>query len=344
MKIATSHNLLLFLIIIEVLFSSCTEDENNTSVNLGREILVGLQISPSLEYDSQPLSRATSQEEGLYAVNVFWRKNNSNFQPYATGLFDDISDLSIGLIEGYIYRFDCLFLKKDELCFNDGGRYGLPFSATVQGQVDAIVTNKLVISINPLNENRTFHQHIYSGATHLKADSISERPTDIHRFYGSATLDLIKSVPATENTRPMENVSIELKRAYYTLQFTAESLSEGDSIRIETGGAKAFHIEHDGASPTLSSEERLFSLKNVASIQNGSINPTEVLPINIYYRPRDAEEWTGIIEGQITIQRNKRNLIKIVNIDKHYNGQTSVSFEGDNNDLAPTEEESQEVG
>ena len=72
---------------------------------------------------------------------------------------------------------------------------------------------------------------------------------------------------------------------------------------------------------------------------------TENLPINVYYRPKNAEEWTSIISNQsITIQRNKKNLIKIINIDKHYDENTSISFEGDNTDLDPTEEEHQNIG
>ncbi len=157
MKIADTHSLFIALIWM-ILFSSCSDENNTPDIN-GKEIWIGLQIGPSLEYDSQPLSRATVQETGIYAVNVFWKKG-STFQPYATGLFEDISDISIGLIEGYIYRFDCTFLKKNELPYNNNGYFGLPFSITTDKRVDAAVTNKLVISINPLNENQNFHQHI----------------------------------------------------------------------------------------------------------------------------------------------------------------------------------------
>ena len=234
MKIADTHSLFIALIWM-ILFSSCSDENNTPDIN-GKEIWIGLQIGPSLEYDSQLLSRATVQEAGIYAVNVFWKKG-STFQPYATGLFEDISDISIGLIEGYIYRFDCTFLKKNELPYNNNGYFGLPFSITTDKRVDASVTNKLVISINPLNENQNFHQHIYKGAMHLKADNISERPIDTHRFYGSATLDLINADPVTEGNRPVKFVSIELKRAYYTLRFAAENLSIGDSIKVETSNA-----------------------------------------------------------------------------------------------------------
>lgn len=159
-------------------------------------------------------------------------------------------------------------------------------------------------------------------------------------------MTLINADPVTEGNRPAKFVSIELKRAYYTLRFAAENLSIGDSIKVETSNAKAFLIECTDATTSFSmSEERLFSLQNVANIGNGNINATENLPINVYYRPKNAEEWTSIISNQsITIQRNKKNLIKIINIDKHYDENTSISFEGDNTDLDPTEEEHQNIG
>lgn len=334
MRTLRLHNLLSLLLLLIVLFSACTQEEDNMTT--GKVIQVGLQVNPSLEHDFQPLSRAVALENGLYAINVLWKKNNA-FQPYATGLFNDISNVNIGLIEGYTYRFDCTFLKNDELCYNADGYYGLPFATTAERGINAVVTNKLTVSINPLNENKTFHQHIYKGAMHLKADSISERPTNIHRFYGSKTLDLTNvSAPPVAGSEKI--ISIELKRAYYTLQFKAENLSEGDSVRIETTDAQPFYIKCENTS-TSQSEERLFSLRDIASIWTGGINSEETLPINVYFRPKDAEAWTPIIENQsIKVQRNNRNRIKIINIDKHYKGDTSVSFEGDSDQLDPTEE------
>ena len=60
MKIADTHSLFIALIWM-ILFSSCSDENNTPDIN-GKEIWIGLQIGPSLEYDSQPLSRATVQE------------------------------------------------------------------------------------------------------------------------------------------------------------------------------------------------------------------------------------------------------------------------------------------
>lgn len=344
MKIAIIYKLSI-LIAWTIILSSCVKQEDNILTN-NKEIIVGLQITPTLEHDSRPLSKALATEDGIYAVNVFWKKGSS-YLPYATGLFDNISNISIGLIEGYLYRFDCTYINRNELYSRDGKVYGLPFSITPNKDIDAIITNKLTVSINPLNENTMFHQHIYKGATHIKADSISERPANTYRFYGSNTIDLTTAPPIVGDNRPMETISIELKRAYYTLQFAAENLSVGDSIRVETTNAKPFIIINNSSSDKLSnSEERLLSLANIVSnpSSDGNINKQETLPINIYYRPKDAIKWTWIIKNQsVTAKRNIRNLITIKNIDQHYEGQTSISFEGSNSDLNPSDREEQTI-
>lgn len=344
MKTAAIYKLSILIAWTLILFS-CAKQENNILTN-SKEIIVGLQITPTIEQDSRPLSRASITEDGIYAVNVFWKKGSS-YLPYATGLFDNINNISIGLIEGYLYRFDCTFLNINELYSRDREVYGLPFSITPNKEIDATVTNKLTISINPLNENTMFHQHIYKGATHIKADSISERPANTYRFYGSNTIDLTTAAPIADNNRPIATISIELKRAYYTLQFAAENLSEGDSIRVETTNAKPFIIINNNSSnKPPCSEERLLSLANIVSNPSwgGNINEQETLPINIYYRPKDATEWTWIIKNQsITAKRNIRNLVTIRNIDQHYKGQTSISFEGNNSDFNPSDQEEQTI-
>ena len=55
MKIADTHSLFIALIWM-ILFSSCSDENNTPDIN-GKEIWIGLQIGPSLEYDSQPGKR-----------------------------------------------------------------------------------------------------------------------------------------------------------------------------------------------------------------------------------------------------------------------------------------------
>ena len=305
---------------------------------VGKEVNVNLQISPALENEEQPLERAVGiTDPGLYAINVFWKSQNANssYLPYASGLFDNTSNINIGLIEGYTYRFDCSYLAENELPFhqewNDTIYYGLPFSQSSKGFVDGRVNNKLVISISPLSENTSFYQHLYKGRTQIKADSISTHP-NVKRFYGSSTLDFRVA------NDPYPHLSIQLKRAYYSLQFKTEDIAEGDSVRIESTDIAPFLLLH---SPNNVSESdiRLISMNEISNYYSGAINPTENIPLSIYFRGSGDEEWRSIIKQTITVQRNKKNVIRIVNINR-YISNADISFEDD----STLEEEGQEIG
>lgn len=315
------------------LLISCEKNENKPYIDadplfpVGKEINVSLKITPSLEQEEEPLSRVgATPSTGLYAVNVFWKgKGLKNYQPYASGLFDDISQVNIGLIEGYLYRFDCGFLAGGELPYqeerNDTLFYGLPFSRSAQGNVDGYVTNKLYISINTLNVNDSFHQGIYKGKTQIKQDSLSVHPAS-QRFYGSSELDF------QEVTTNHPSVDLLLKPAYYTLKFTTDELAEGDSIKILSKDMAPCYLLHSPGGKS-ESEERLLCLEEIAGTYNGQIKDEENIPLYVYYRPATKEQWYTIFEGPtIQMKRYKKNIIRIVNIG-HYVSDANITFEKD---------------
>lgn len=332
----------IFLLLSSFLISSCNEEE--TSLVAKDEIIIAqLKISPSIEYEEDPLSRAepiSNLDAGIYAINVFWKgKAITSYQPYASGLFDNISNVKIGLIVGYEYRFDCMFLAQNELPYSEDGKYGCPFSLTKEGLVDAAVTNKLKLSINPLSENKEFHQLIYDGATQVASDSIDQHPTNQHRYYGCGTIDFQTATPTA---------SIELKRAYYTLRFTTNNeLKENDSIKIITNNTDPFYITHSETLPH-TSDKRLLAMKVVSNMQKwgwkGEINDVDPMTVSVFYRSAKATQWTLVLEDiQINLQRNKNNILKLVNIDTETQGNGSLSFgEGETGGL-PNEDNNLEL-
>lgn len=331
------------LIILTLLATSCESGNNEPAVDstpffpVGKEFNVSLNIAPFLEVDEQPLGRSvTFLPGGLYAVNVFWRgKGITSFQPYASGLFDNPYEVEIGLIEGYTYRFDCSFLNYKECPYykieNNIPLYGLPFSCSPQKETDGRITNDLLVSINPLNINQSFYQHIYKGEMLMDQDSTSTRPT-VKRFFGSQQLEF-------QNPGTSTSVSISLKRAYYTLQFTTNELNSGDSIKIEATDISPLYLLYspDGTSK---SEERIISMHDISDYYTARLKEEETVEFTISYRPADEEEWYNIYAGQsIKMKRNKKNIVKITKIDKHTSDAT-ISFGED----AEMEEAEQEIG
>lgn len=331
------------LILIFLTFSiiSCESSKNEPEVNstpsfpVGREFNVSLNIAPFLEVAEQPLSRSTSMvADGIYAVNVFWKgKGLTSFQPYASGLFDNPYRVEIGLIEGYVYRFDCSFLGyKDRPYYtiqSDSILYGLPFSSTLQKEVNGLVNNDLKISINPLNINGAFHQHIYKGEMHIKCDSTSTHPT-VKRFFGSEQLDF-------SNPNMNTSVSMTLKRAYYSIQFVTDELAPGDSIKIKAADVAPFYLLYskDGTSRT---EERIISMYDISDYYTAKLKEEETIAFTISYRPANEEKWYSLYTNQsIKMKRNKKNIIKIVKIDEHI-GDATISF-GEEAEMEESEQE-----
>ena len=92
----------------ELLSKEQEENEQETytiSFDLGGEF-----ISTS----ETPLSRTEVISKKIYGINVYYKKDdNSPYQNYAYGLFDNIEDMTISLIGGYKYKFECSMVKND---------------------------------------------------------------------------------------------------------------------------------------------------------------------------------------------------------------------------------------
>lgn len=322
---------------------SCENSKSESEISsaplypVGREYKVSLNIAPFLEIGEEPLGRAsTPLPGGLYAVNVFWKgKGITSFQPYASGLFGNPHRVEIGLIEGYVYRFDCSFLGSEELPYyetrNDSTLYGLPFSCSPQKAVDGFVKDDLLISLNPLNINQSFFQHIYKGEMQITEKNKSTHPT-VKRYFGSQQLEFLS--PATN-----PSVSITLKRAYYSMQFTTNELSPGDSVRIEAKDISPMYLLHSN-NGTSKTEERLISMYDISDYYTARLKEDETISFTISYRPANEEEWHPLFSEQnIKMKRNKKNIVNIVKINKH-TGEAAISFD-ENTEM---EEAGQEIG
>lgn len=338
----TSFALSLIVLIIvscnsdEILNHSIVPEETTTSQ-------VSLCIAPTIEQSDMPMTRTNTAHHGLYAINVFWQgKGLTSYQPYVSGLFDNVSQIEISLIDGYQYRFDCSFLGEDELPYyiiEDGlAKYGRPFSMTKKGDVYAPVTNKLIVSLAPFDNNAQFYQGIYWGNTETEEGKVLSYPSN-HRYYGSSTIDL------TQTTESYVTVNIELKRAYCNLMFESKDIPLGDKIEITLPGAdRPFSITGTGGEGIRQSEERLLALYKTADSWGGKINASEQSAITVQYYSSKAQEWRFIYQNapNITLKRNKRNIVKFVNIDQA-NGEGNISIDEGEVAGAPTDPEYQEI-
>ena len=189
-----------------------TNQETYTiSFNLGGEF-----ISTS----ETPLSRTEVAPKKIYGINVYYKKDGeTNYQNYAYGLFDNIEDMTISLIGGYKYKFECSMVKNDaDTLYHQGNRYYAPFYRDYGSSSYYSITleNKFNISTT----SNTYIRGLQHGTTSIKSykwgDKVSYPKTD--RFYG----ELTDYVPTKDGI-----ANIDLKRTAFGLKFIATPPVDG---------------------------------------------------------------------------------------------------------------------
>ncbi|MBO5984947.1 MAG: hypothetical protein J6P90_08015, partial [Rikenellaceae bacterium] len=182
--------------------SDVVPDEPETyTVNLG-------WAGEILDVSYEPMTRATTDD--LYGIQVYSLPKSvepiydSDWNPYAYGLFDDPSNITITLAGGYKYRFVASMVKdgKNRITkYNYNGEYFTPFSSTLDNKFYYEITHKL----NNLDDGGAYLGEVGSN----KYYSIP----NIERFYG----ELNNYIPEESNT----NAKIDMKRTSFGAKFVA---------------------------------------------------------------------------------------------------------------------------
>lgn len=201
----------------ELLSKEQEENEQETytiSFDLGGEF-----ISTS----ETPLSRTEVISKKIYGINVYYKKDdNSSYQNYAYGLFDNIEDMTISLIGGYKYKFECSMVKNDvdtlyyKQQISGNIEYYAPFHKNyVNGYYSGVtLENKFNISTT------TYARFVglREGTINIDDRSGICRYPKTDRFYG----ELTDYVPTKEGV-----AKIDLKRTAFGFKFVVTPPTDG---------------------------------------------------------------------------------------------------------------------
>ena len=163
-----------------------TNQETYTiSFNLGGEF-----ISTS----ETPLSRTEVAPKKIYGINVYYKKDgNTWYDNYAYGLFDNIQDMTISLISGYRYKFECTMIQNDnDIIYHDkNGYYGRPFMSgdNYNGDYNANTVTQLTNKFHVSTTTYRYLDYIKYGTTDVCTESSFVRSNypKTDRFYGELT-------------------------------------------------------------------------------------------------------------------------------------------------------------
>lgn len=159
--------------------------------------------------------------DDLYGINVYYdsSKDGNSDTHYAYGVFDNKEDMSISLLAGYTYKFECTLVKDGKTTLYCGQYGGNTFSGYAKPfQTNASASSKLS---NSFIYGTDYLSGITSGAATVKSISTGyedkEMPS-IQRYYGEVS-----------GYKPVSGgiVKIPLKKTVFGVRIIVNKVPEG---------------------------------------------------------------------------------------------------------------------
>lgn len=247
------------------------------------------KIEPDLQYitlkltgelikvDYSPLTRASSND--LYGISVL-----KGGQPYASGIVDDASNLSLQLaVDGSVYTIMATIIKDGKTkLFSSNSIYGLPFNAPLGSGIAM---------------NNSFSYAPLKTSTAKLSDGKEYNHPDIERYYGAVTID-----------NPAQNeVSIEMKRMSFGAEFIATGANAtSGTLEISLDGAPALSIPL-----TENGENTAYRIYTMAGdLSTITENSTETIPVTFNYKATNGEN-ISLGTHNIDFMRNKKTTVTL---------------------------------
>lgn len=194
--------LLLVFSMVGILPIACSKEDPKI---INEPITVSLSLSGEICVEHEALTKVSSAD--LYGINVYYDKDKDGTidNEYGYGLFDDISKMTITLISGYKYRFECILIKdgKNKLDNTNGIEYKEPFEKKLE--------NKFILGDGVMPK-------INCGVAHMPGNYHASDFPELDRYYGETT-----------NYEPIQNgvIDIYLKRCSFGVKYIITGLVDG---------------------------------------------------------------------------------------------------------------------
>ena len=298
---------LLYLFLVGILFScggAGESDEPNPEepdVNgEPKEYVVSLGMVGEIEISESPLlGRATPND--LYGIQVYSKTATTEYTPYAYGLFDDKSKMTIKLLEGYSYKFETTMVidGKNIIGTYKPNTFSNPFDCELQNVF--IFDNEKSLSVLELGHSYLTYVGYYS---HPNCD----------RFHGK-----ILNYTPTENG----NVEIAMKRVVFGVKFIAEGLTEG-KLKINIKEAPELNITYGKETEI----EDIFTFSHNYPYEGDwtADDYSETIPVSISWEKADGAI-VPLINQDITFKRKTLSTITIKVKDTSINNGVDINQE-----------------
>lgn len=312
MKQLAGFALMLFALIS---CTSITEElgqlENNDVAEGNKEYVVSIGMGGEMvNITDAPLTKASGDD--LYGFQVYVKKKgdeSASYESYAYGLFDDISDLSITLVDGYLYKFvaTCVIDGKNKInkYYNSATgiiHYYSPFGI--------YLLNKFVYDTSMGCSSLYWASEYTSDVVNIQPD----------RYYGEA----VNFDPSLS-----ENIDIEMLKCMAGMKLVVSKITEGELVISIKG--KTYSI---AAGDSELEVETVFELTHNEALSYlwvyEKISPKQTYSTTEYLTVTHKHSYNineTIYHGEVIFTRNKQTLIKV---NTTTNSETEEPIEGSN--------------
>lgn len=288
-----------------LIFYSCSDgstSSNQEPKTTSKEYTVHLGFGGEItNISTSPLTKAATVDTDLYGIQVYSCPAADSISPtysyYAYGLFDNKSDMTVNLLQGYIYKFICTMVVdgKDKIYHyttNNKYTYYSPFF--IYSGTDTL-NNKFMYSTT------SYMYGLYEGWASINSNNsiIGAQRPNVDRYYG----ELAAFVPADN-----KSATISMKRVVYGAKFIAEGLTEG-KLEISMKDAPSIYIVYPDTTV-----QDIFTFENLNSYSNSMAwtgdNYSESISTSITWTKADGAT-VPLATQDITFKRNMLTTITV---------------------------------
>lgn len=288
------------------ILSSCIEEKDLSQISKVPEpetySEVTFNIGGECSTTETPLSRATNEKKDIYGITVSqWIRDTSGrlqSKPYAYGIFDNISNLKLNLLDGYKYRVACTMVRNATDSLEVDGKLARPFTLDRNGKVYGTVENKFLIADQP-DGTQLFLFDADNSKIGTKAQEDISRPS-ILRYHG--LIDSLETHTA--------NNELELYRRYFAVKFVANGLRKNYKLEVQLDDSPKWVL-------TPEKNETDYTYISFRTL-TGKITSGNIISENVMFRVelfKDGVSQGKIMEYNRSFKRDYKSVIAISDID-----------------------------
>jgi len=285
-----------------IAMTACSNENDNAPLGNEEPDVYTVKLGMAgeiLDITEEPLTRAAGDD--LYGIQVYSCPANAEkttWTYYAYGLFDDLENAEIKLLNGYKYKFVATMVVdgKNKLWSNSSGEYYGPFQTT-----------GLQSNYNKINKDFHYESSVYmrglaDGYSWLGTSSTNYNIPNTERYYG----ELLDYEPVEGGT-----ASIDMKRTSFGAKFIAQGnfKKTGGTLTINMKGAPLIEMVATQGDTQEHKYEDIYTFNDVDGAYADD-KYTETISINMNFTKDD-----GVViplgEHKITFRRNKKTVVTI---------------------------------